>query len=767
MICGPAVPPPPLQQASDQSPASTLAGVVRDAAGGAVAGATVIVEVQGIARWQTVTGPDGRFVVPTTRDATALVVRAPGFSESRVTLDQVGAGRNIVLVPAGVSEAVTVTATRTAQSPSDVSAAVTLLDHADLERSAGLVADETLREVPSFSLFRRSSSLVSHPTTQGVSLRGIGPSGVSRTLVLLDGTPLNDPFGGWVYWSRVPLEDAERIEIVESPSSSLYGSYAMGGVINITSRPPATGLADVSLQYGNHGTPRVEFDAGHVSGRLGFMIAGSALKTDGYPVVEAAQRGAVDTNAAARFANGTGTAEYQASDRLQISVRAGVFGERRLNGLKSTIDGTPNQNNTSWNSVSTGIRWQLPGASELRATLFGDDEHFFSNFLAVPTATPARSIGRMSLDQHVPVHDVGAGAQWTRPIGAAQVVTAGGDWHWVKGDSDEDALDTATGTHVTLARISGGRQQNAGVFAQDEISLSRVTITAAARADHWQNYDGHNLETQVPSGVPTAANNPSLPDRSDSVVSPHLGAVVRANDHLRLWTGVGSGFRAPTLNELYRQFRVGSVLTLPNSNLGPEHLVGYEAGATSTLAHGLDARATWFDDRVRDPVSNVTTATMGASITQVRENLGSTRVRGIELNLNYRVGTMWTFSGAYLHDRAVVTSNPSEIALVGNLVPEVPLHRATIQAVFTSPRIATVAVDWQHTAAQFDDDLNSRQLPAYALLNVTASRAVHRRVGVFLSVENLFNRTYIVGTLPTTIGSPRQVSVGVRIHGVH
>lgn len=765
IVLGVPVPPAPVQRAWDQSASLTLAGVVHDPGGGVVAGATVILEAQGVARWQTVTGPDGRFLIAGAPDASSLVVRAPGFAELRIRLDQTQRGRlDIALVPAGVSEAVTVTATRTAQSASDRSSAVTVLDHADLERSPGLVADETLRDVPSFSLFRRSSSLVSHPTTQGVSLRGIGPSGVSRTLVLLDGAPLNDPFGGWVYWSRVPLEGADRIEIVESPSSSLYGSYAMGGVINITSRPPAPGLVDASLQYGTHGTPRVEFDAGHVTGRAGFMVAGSALKTDGYPVVAAAERGAVDTNAATRFGTVTGTGEYQASDRLQAFARAGVFGERRLNGKKSTIDGTPEANDTSWTSASGGVRWQLPGASELRATLFGDDEHFHSNFLAVPTATPPRSIGRMTLDQHVPVQDVGAGAQWTRPIGAAQVVTAGGDWHWVTGDSEENALDTATGTHVTLSRASGGRQQNAGAFAQDEISVSLVTVTAAARVDHWQNYDGHNLETLVPSGLHTAANNPSLPERSDSVVSPRLGAVVRANDRLRLWAGVGSGFRAPTLNELYRQFRVGSVLTLPNSNLGPEHLIGYEAGATSTLAHGLDARATWFDDRVRDPVSNVTTATMGSSITQQRENLGRTRVRGIELTLNYRVGTMWTFSGAYLYDRAVVTANPSELVLVGNLVPEVPLHRATVQAVFATPRVGTVAADLLYTGAQFDDDLNSRQLPGYTVLNLTVTHAVRRRVGVFLSGENLFNRTYIVGTLPTTIGSPREVSVGVRIH---
>src|SRR4029453_17886481 len=94
---------------------------------------------------------------------------------------------------------------------SDLPTHTTVLTREDIERSSAQTVDDLLREVPGFSLFRRSSSLVANPTTQGVSLRGIGPSGVSRTLVLLDGVPLNDPFGGWVYWSKVPLESIERI----------------------------------------------------------------------------------------------------------------------------------------------------------------------------------------------------------------------------------------------------------------------------------------------------------------------------------------------------------------------------------------------------------------------------------------------------------------------------------------------------------------------------------------------------------------------------
>src|SRR6059058_3778969 len=143
-----------------------------------------------------------------------------------------------------------VIATRSEQRVADVAASVNILSSEQIQHSPAVVADDVLRQIPTFSLFRRTSSLSSHPTSQGVSLRGVGPSGVSRTLVLLDGVPFNDPFGGWVYWSRVPLESTERIEVVDGSGSSLYGNYAMGGVINIVTGAPVRRTLDVKTQYG-------------------------------------------------------------------------------------------------------------------------------------------------------------------------------------------------------------------------------------------------------------------------------------------------------------------------------------------------------------------------------------------------------------------------------------------------------------------------------------------------------------------------------------
>ena len=230
----------------------------RDELGGVVSGASVVARGAGGSAPQTVTGPDGRFSLEVTETAVSLVVRAGGFAE-KIQAVSGGGEVEVVLTPAGLFESVTVTATRNEQRLGDVPASVSVVDRETIRRSPAVVADDVLRSVPTFSLFRRTSSLQAHPTAQGVSLRGIGPSGVSRSLVLIDGVPFNDPFGGWVYWTRVPLESVDRIEVVDGTSSSVYGNYAMGGVINVVSARPRPRTAELRAQYGSKSSPKADF----------------------------------------------------------------------------------------------------------------------------------------------------------------------------------------------------------------------------------------------------------------------------------------------------------------------------------------------------------------------------------------------------------------------------------------------------------------------------------------------------------------------------
>ena len=501
------------------------------------------------------------------------------------------------------------------------------------------------------------------------------------------------------------------------------------------------------------------------------MAEGSAFRTDGFPVVISSERGKVDNNATVDFANLSAKVDYQPSPRVNVFARGGYFRENRDNGKMSTIDGTEEANRTRWTSASGGVRMLLPNESDFQARVFTDVETFHSNFLAVPAATPPRSIGRMTLNQRVPTTGVGGVVQWGRMFGARHDVQAGLDWRWTDGESQENALDPVKGATVTLSRQSGGTQRSVGAFVQDVTRpLSNLTVTLSARVDNWRNYNAHNLETSVPSGAPTA-NNTLLPDRSDTVISPRLAALYRIGERISVWGDVGGGFRAPTLNELYRQFRVGLTQTLANDQLGPERLRGGEAGITLTPVTNLTVRSTWFDNRVTNPVSNVTIATSGANVTQQRQNLGRTRIRGLQNDVDYRITPSLHVTGAYVYTRATVEEFEANPTLVGKTLPQVPTHRGSLQLSYVSQKYASVRLGLQFVGRQFDDDQNVRVvpgeseagLPGYTSADLSLSRAVGHNVELFAGVENVFNTEYIVGTLPTTIGSPRLINGGVRI----
>src|SRR5438034_760667 len=148
------------------------------------------------------------------------------------------------------------------------------------------------------------------PTARGVSLGGIGPSGQSRTLVLLDGIPFNGPFGGWVYCARVPMASVDRVEITEDAASSLYGNIAMGGVINIITAHPAKRTIELKPQYGNDNSPKLDFFGSDQWKGVAAAIEGSFLHTDGFPIVEPLERGPIDNNANVQYRNVTGKIEF-------------------------------------------------------------------------------------------------------------------------------------------------------------------------------------------------------------------------------------------------------------------------------------------------------------------------------------------------------------------------------------------------------------------------------------------------------------------------
>ncbi|HUP40518.1 MAG TPA: TonB-dependent receptor [Vicinamibacterales bacterium] len=762
-----------------QTPADRRIDVsVLDSQGLPIFGAQVTAMLPAVNISRTAVSTTERFSIEALAPAVyTLRVSAPGFQRQDISVDLTAQPSQTVEVrlrAAGPTEQVVVSATRSEQRIVDVPASVNVVTSTQIEQSPAVVADDVLRQIPTFSLFRRTSSIASHPTAQGVSLRGVGPSGVSRTLVLLDQVPFNDPFGGWVYWTRVPLMDTERIEVVDGPTSSLYGNYAMGGVINIVTHRAEPRTIIFKPQYGNRNTPKMDVFASDVWGKLGATFHATTFNTDGYRIVAEEERGTIDIDANVKYNTASGKLDYNPTDRVNLFFRAGIFDEERSNGKIGE------GNDTSWKFGSGGVGLRFADGSNVDARIFFDKQKFHSTFFAVPaTAVPPRSQINLTLDQVVPTNAVGTMLQWNRVMQAGahtHVLSAGYDFRWIDGDSNEQTYALATGLTPLLNRISGGTQKIGGLFVQDMIELTgKLQLTGSIRFDSWRNYDAHNFETTIATGVPTA-NNRELADKSDNAFSPRVAALYRATDRVNVWGSVSNGFRAPTLNELYRQFRVGAVLTLANEELGPERLTGVEAGVSVAATDRITVRGTLFNNRVKDPVANVTTNALGT--VRQRQNLGSTNIGGFQTDVSYRVNGNWGLSGAYVFDIAKVHESQADAAgndLTGKYLAEVPKHRASFQLSYMNPRLVNVSIENQFVGHQFDDDLNTQPifpniadkrvvgLPKYSVTNFTVGRTLTRNLDLFIGMQNVLGTTYYVGTNPTTIGTPRLVNGGVRL----
>lgn len=747
------------QTPSTQTGAATpfrLAGRVIDQTGAAVVGAEVVF-TSGAANRARLTDDEGRFVFTDIPSPSGLLtVRAANFASfaRKVTEQELQAGTlsDIVLAPASVAEQLTITAERALTRVSDTAASIAVLSDEALAATSALTLDDALRQVPGFSLFRRSGSRTANPTTQGVSLRGVGASGASRAAVLQDGIPINDPFGGWVYWGRMPREAIRQVEVVRGGASNLYGTDALGGVINLLPRDSREAAFALETSYGNQQTPSGSFFAGGRLGQLGAQLSGQALHTDGYILVDEDERGRVDTKAGAEFSTLDATLERLLGESGRIFVRGAVFGERRDNG-------TPLQTNRTYiRQFATGFDWQSAAVGNLLMRAYGGTQVYNQSFSAIALDRQSEALTR---DQRTPAQQFGFASQWSRQAGARQTLVAGLDWREVRGSSDELVIG---GGRITSAVGAGGRERILGVFGQDILRLTnRFFATIGGRVDRWRNYDALSATRSFVTG---ATATTVFNERAETAFSPRLSLLYKVRDNLSLSAAGYRAFRAPTLNELYRSFRVGNILTQANENLRAERLSGGEVGASLTGFHQrLYTRGTFFWTEVTRTVANVTRAVTPELITRQRQNLGRTRSRGVEVESEARLTSRLSLTAGYLFADATVREFPANPALEGLLIPQVPRHQFTAQLRYVNPAIATLGMQGRAIGAQFDDDQNQLRLNKFFTLDLLASRPLTRQVEIFAAFENLFDRRYDVGRTPVrTLGAPLLARLGLRLN---
>jgi len=662
------------------------------------------------------------------------------------------ANQTVHLERAGATEEITVTAYRQPLGELESPVTTRTLSANALATTAAITMDDEVRQLPGVELFRRSSSLVANPTSQGISVRGLGSTSASRTLVTQDDVPLNDAIGGWIHWEEQPELAIQSAELVRGGASDLYGSSAIGGVLNMMTLRPTTDVVEVRSSFGGEGTYDTSALAEFKQGPWGLLAAGGTLGTDGYIQEAPYQRGPVDIASNMHNQNGLFDVEHLRGP-LRFFARGSGLNEARGNGTPFQTNGT-----RLWR-YATGSDWQGTHGDSAVLRVYGSTEHYrqtFSSVVNTPNAAHPTCSYRCgetpSKFALVPVNELGAVTHWTRPVGAGLVVLAGADVHDVRYWDREQSLGSST----QLTNLND-HQRDSGLYAEGMWVRRAWTFTASARMDWFQNYDGF-ARTFAGTTWKPSATQPT--QRDERIFDPRMGI---SRKFLQHWAVSASGFRAfrsPSPSELYRSTQVGNKLTLPNGKLLSERATGWETGIASQWHWGT-IRSSYFLTQVNRPIVAVTTNPTSSPILLARQNLGQIESRGVALDFELAPQRWLSLDGGYQYAHAVVSRGPQDY---GNWIPEVARNMASLNLRVYKPKLGTLSLQSRLSGRQYDDDANLFLLHGYFRLDAYASRPIGNHLELFAAGENLFDRDIEDSKTPTTtLGMPRVARAGLQI----
>ena len=667
------------------------------------------------------------------------------------------------VTPTALPEIV-VTAARLPPAAADAAFSVVRIDEAVLSRSSRL--DEALRSVPAVSLFRRTSSAAANPTTQGISLRAIAPSGAGRTLVLLDGVPLNDPFGGWVIWSQATPESLESLDVIRGAGSGPYGAGALTGTITLRERGKG-GAVDVSAS--ERGGLRAAGSASTRLGPLAVTLSGLREVSDGYVPVRGLAAGAADTpldldsrSASLRVDTALGQAN--------LSVRAATWEEDRGSGLAGT------RANASGHSLSATAA-QVPSADGYgwRLQAWRIDSNLANSSASVSadrsTTTPAN-------DQFkTPATGWGLNAALRRRMtdfaGGRLEWEVGADARFNYGETNE-LFSNPTGAGFTRIRRAGGETAVAGAYVDASWTAADWLVAGGLRVDRWENAGGFRQENTLATGA--VLLNESDPDRSGEVVSARLALRRDLGGGYAARAAAYSGFRPATLNELHRPFRVGNDITEANAALTPETLKGVETGVAFDRK-GVRWGASVFWNQIEDAIVNVTLGSGPATfpragfvpaggVLRQRQNAGTIDAWGVELTGALDLSSAVSLNAAASWTDAEIDGGSSAAQLTGLRPAQAPEWSATAGLDWRATDRLTLALAARYESSRFDDDLNSRVLDAAVTLDARGEWAFTRNATLWMAADNLFDENVEVSETGTGVagyGPPRTLSIGLRL----
>jgi outer membrane receptor protein involved in Fe transport len=638
---------------------------------------------------------------------------------------------------------------------------VTNIDRARLDHSPSNRLEDVLRDVPGFQQFRRSDSRSANPTSQGATLRALGGNASSRALLILDGVPLSDPFGGWISWPALDPRRLGLVRIVRGGGTGANGPGALAGTIELTSAAPdALGGPSTGLAYGSRDSLDAFAGAGVPLGD-GFVSASATwAQGDGFiPVIED-QRGPADRASPYRQGSVAVRAVTPVAAGLELQANLAAFTDARERGTAfSEIDTA---------GADGSLRLVGRGALPFSALFYVQVRDFSNQFAAV---NADRTVATQTLDQYsVPSTGLGARVE-LRPLTGPLELRVGADWRETEGRTQE--LFQFVAGVPSRGRVAGGHTRTIGGFAEAGWERGDLTLSGGGRVDRWWIEQGRLHERFLATGA--TITDTLFPDRSGWEATGRAGLSWRPDDAFALRTAAYLGWRLPTLNELYRPFRVGADATAANAALAPERMEGVEAGFDLHPAEGTRIGITLFANRLEDAISNVTLG-MGPGVFpgvgfvaasgqfRQRQNVEAIVSRGVEIDAGLAFGN-WRLSAGYSFADAEVHAAGEALPLDGLRPAQAPRHSASATVAWAGSKGSLASLTARFVGDQYEDDLNRQLIPDAFTLDAVGMVPIAEGLEIEARAENLTDARVVAGISGAGIverATPRTLWIGLR-----
>lgn len=615
--------------------------------------------------------------------------------------------------------------------------------------------DEMLAAEPAFSLYRRQSAIFGNPTSAGVSLRNTGATAASRTLVLLDGIPQNDPFGAWVNWARYDALTLESARIVSSAPAMLWGNQASAGVIQLNGASPFDERHSFRLAGGSHGS--IGASTAHAMGNedrtLAVSFAAFGFHTDGFFALNETQRGAVDRRLETEFFGEEIKFAWLLAPGVTLEPKFSYYYEHRSNGTELSENSTDAFDfSLRLTSEDAAVSWQ--------AVAWHQRREFESIFTSVSDDRSFESIALNQFD----VPGLGTGAAWSAAWGdeEAWIFQSGADFRWLSGETNEDV-------GIFRRREAGGEQWLVGVFVGSAWRMSeRDRFQINVRADHWAIDEGRRIETSLASGA--LLRDDRYEDRNGVEPSASLEWIHEMPRDVESRVALGSGFRLPALNELYRPFRVRDDIVEANAELDPEQFLNAEGGLDWKANDEWKFGAAVFHHWISDAIANVPVTdpaklkdlfpTLPSGGTgSVRDNVDEARVAGFEGSAEWLPHESVTLALRGLWSKTEFSSSPDQPLLEGKPFPQSPDLRVIADAEWSALEGVSLFGGVEYGASQYDDALATRVIPDYTSVRVGVMRKIGNAT-LQVRMENLFDEEIVTGFSSNglrTLAAPRSL----------